>query len=337
MAKPFVSFCFSTFNRPVFLKSTLTQLMMQTFKDFEVIISDNDPEESGRTIASSMNDSRIRYFANGENLGMKKSYNKSLERSSGEFIVMIADDDPVYPDMLSTLHGLQQSHPGFGMYMGGCDWYCMDHKLGKLYNLKVGTNSCLSNDHNIGDILVFNPSEFIKKIFSFSIFPHYLWSTCMVKREILVQLGGVPEYGTAFLGDYAYMAISSSVSGCVVINKSLGCQTLHDENFGRNQSDQVGIAVKNFPLFLKNKISHLPEWPDIEKNIRQFVGLWAVSHLSFLYKYSGKVGRVENNFTLVEKDVFNDVFARKFKTKYYLKTRFPAIHDGIVQIKKRFK
>src|ERR1044072_1080011 len=90
---PKVSFCFTTFKRHDYLQSTLQSVKNQTFPDFEVIVSDNDPEQSGKQIVESF-DARFKYFPNNENLGMKKSFNKSLERSSGEFIVMIADDDP---------------------------------------------------------------------------------------------------------------------------------------------------------------------------------------------------------------------------------------------------
>src|SRR6185436_6094647 len=105
--KPFASFCFSTYRRPSYLRSTLEKILLQTFTDFEVIVSDNDENESAKEIVNSFHDQRLKYFPNGENLGMKKSYNKSLERSSGSYIIMIADDDPVYPEMLQTLYNLQ--------------------------------------------------------------------------------------------------------------------------------------------------------------------------------------------------------------------------------------
>src|SRR6185369_8136549 len=193
----------------------------QTNNDFEVIVSDNDVEESGRPVVESFNDPRFKYFPNGENLGMKRSFNKSVERSSGEFIVMIADDDPAYPQMLESLFQLKSDYPGYGMYLGGCDWFCLSHDVGKLYNFKVGTNSCLSNLHDVGYVQAYSADEFLKKLFSFAIFPHYLWSTCIVKKEVLVEKGGVPEYGTPFLGDYAYLSTMGSHSGCVILNTSL--------------------------------------------------------------------------------------------------------------------
>jgi glycosyltransferase involved in cell wall biosynthesis len=310
---------------------------MQTFTDFEAIISDNDPEESGRIVVESLNDPRFRYFPNMENLGMKKSFNKSLERSSSEFIIMIADDDPVYPDMLQTLYDLQLKQPGFGMYLGGCDWFCTQPEVGKLYGFNVGTNSCLSNLHEVGYVKSFQPAEFLQELFNLSIFPHYLWSTAIVKRDLLVNIGGVPEYGTPFLGDYAYMGSLGAQNGCVIINKSLGCQTLHDENFGRNQNEQIIIAATNFPTYLESKAGHLPEWPLIKKRVHRFTALWVVSHMNFLYNYYKKTGKEPRGFAQAEKEVFALPYMREYKTKYLLKKKVPAIHNLLVRIKKQWR
>lgn len=331
----YASFCFSTYKRPGYLRSTLESIRRQTYRDFEVIVSDNDVEESGRSVVEEMNDPRFKYFPNGENLGMKRSFNKSLERASGEYIVMIADDDPVYPDMLMTLNQLQQEFPGYGMYLGGCDWFCTSHKTGKLYNFRVGTNSCLSNDHDLNYKQVFAAGEFLKQLFSFGIFPHYLWSTAIVKRDVLIAQGGVPEYGTPFLGDYAYMSTVASHSGCVIINRSLGCQTLHDENFGRSQNEQIAVAAANFPAFIESKASHVPEWPGIKKIMLRFTALWVVSHMTFLHEYYKKTGTPDRSLLDAEKNVFRLTFMKKYKIKYFLKKKFPGIHGLIVSVKKK--
>lgn len=329
---PFVSFCLTTYKRHDHLQATLESIRQQSFTDFEVIVSDNDPEGSGRIVVEGFSDLRFKYFANLENLGMKKSFNKSLERSSGEFIVMIADDDPVYPDMLETLINLKNKFPGYGMYLGGCDLFCTHHEVGKLYGLKVGTNSCLSSDFDLNYIKVFKPFEFLKDLFSFNIFPHYLWSTGMVSREVLIQKGGVPDYGTPFLGDYAYLSIMGSHSGCVIINKSLGCQTIHNENFGRNQNEQLPIVVKNFPDYLYDKLSHMSEWDTVNLMILRFVGLWVTGHMAFLYHY----GKTNNEFNLKslkqsEKKVFQIGYMKKYRIKFFLKKHFPLIHDFSVK------
>jgi glycosyltransferase involved in cell wall biosynthesis len=332
--KPFASFCFSTFKRPHFLKATLESILLQKFSDYEVIVSDNDVEQSGRDIVEAFNDTRFKYFANEENLGMKRSFNKSLDRSTGSFIIMIADDDPVYPDMLGTLFELHQKFPGYGMYLGGCDWFCKSQSVGKMYGFKVGTNSCLSNEHDIDYCKAFSPNEFLKELFSFGIFPHYLWSTAIVKRDILQLAGGVPEYGTPFLGDYAYMATVGAYSGCVIINRSLGCQTLHDENFGRNQNEQIVVAAKNFPAFIESKASHLDDWQTIKEKMLRFTALWIISHLSFLNNYYRILNLDRTSIKHAEKQVFKIGYVKQFRLKYTLKKNFPSIHNYLVRLKK---
>ncbi len=333
-SSPLVSFCFTTFKRAGYLRDTLMSIQNQTFKDYEVIVSDNDPEASGKEVVESFNIDKFKYYVNEENLGMKKSFNKSLERSSGEYIVMIADDDPVYPDMLETLMNLKSEYPDYGMYLGGCDWFCTHHEVAKLYGLKVGTNSCLSNNHDLNFTAAFKPGEFVQNLFTFKIFPHYLWSTGMVKREILIESGGVPDYGTPFLGDYAYMSIMGSNAGCVIINKSLGCQTLHNENFGRNQNEQLVTAAKNFPLYLASKMSHLKDWPIINKQIKNFVGVWLVSHLAFLHKYADDKGE---SLSVAEKEIFAIDYMRSYRLKYFIKRRFPILHDQLVSVKNKWR
>ena len=237
---------------------------------------------------------------------------------------------PYYPDMLETLVALKNRYPGYGMYLGGCDWFCTHHEVAKLYGFKVGTNTCLSNNHDLNYTETFEGGKFVQNLFTFKIFPYYLWSTGMVKREILIERGGVPDYGTPFLGDYAYMSIMGSYSGCVIINKSLGCQTLHNENFGRNQNEQLVIAVKNFPEYLASKISYLKDWPVIEQQVQNFVGMWIISHLAFLHKYGENKSA---SLAKAEREIFAIGFMRKHKLKYFIKRRFPVLHHQLVILK----
>jgi GT2 family glycosyltransferase len=46
--KAWVSFCMSTYMRPILLEKTLRSILSQTFTDFEVVISDNDPKGSAQ-------------------------------------------------------------------------------------------------------------------------------------------------------------------------------------------------------------------------------------------------------------------------------------------------
>ena len=337
MNQPLVSFCMSTYKRGTVLTQTLKSIQQQTSQNFEVIITDNDPEQTGKAYVQVLDDARFKYYPNEQNLGMKPSFNRALHLASGEFIVMIADDDPVYPDMLQTLLQLKEQHPGYGMYMGGCDWFCEAHEVARLYKMKVGTNSCLSNQIDLNEIRIYDTSSFLKTLFSFGLFSHYLWSTCMVKKELLIKMGGVPDYGTAFLGDYAYMSISSASNGCVIINKSLGQQTLHKENFGRKQNDQLPILASNFIPFLTEKLGHVNDWDQIRKLITHFFGAWITGHMAFLYQYNKDHHIEDPSFRDAEEKVLQYPAVKPFLTKYKIKKRYPVLHDNIVIVKSLLK
>jgi glycosyltransferase involved in cell wall biosynthesis len=335
-AKPKVSFCFTTFKRFDYLKKTLESVRNQTFQGFEVVVSDNDPEQSSKIIVEGF-DSRFKYFPNNENLGMKKSFNKSLERSTGEFIVMIADDDPVYPDMLQTLLDLAETYPNHGMYLGGCNWFCTDPDLADFYNCKVGVNSCLAHAY-IDEVREFTAEEFLMNFFNFKIFPNYLWTCAIVRRDVMIGMGGVPDYGTAFLGDYAYMSTMGGHSGCVTINRALGHQTLHGQNFGRAQNEQLVIVGPNFLNYVSSKLSHLKGWPIIKKQMEHFVAVWLVRHVAFLKVYSKQNNDWKNLQELkdCESKIFKISFMKPYRFKYYLLTNFPSLHNEAVKWKKKW-
>jgi hypothetical protein len=223
------------------------------------------------------------------------------------------------------------------MYLGGCNWFCTHPEIANLYKLKVGTNSCLAAAP-VGTVWTFSASEFLKNFFNFGIFPSYLWSTGMVRRSILTSKGGVPDYDTAFLGDYAYLSIMASDSGCVVINTALGHQTIHDQNFGRNQNEQIATAATNFIAYVSQKIKNVAGWEIIEKDMRRFVSLWVVTHLAFLKRYYEITGNAEGiDLKKYEQEIFALPEMKDYKLKYYLKTRIPGLHDLIVRYKRSTK
>jgi hypothetical protein len=155
----------------------------------------------------------------------------------------------------------------------------------------------------------------------------------------MIKMGGVPDYGTAFLGDYAYMSIMGGHSGCATINKALGHQTLHKQNFGRAQNEQLITAGPNFIDYVSKRLSHLENWAAIKKNMEHFVAVWLVRHLAFLKAYSKHTNDVESMREIrdCEKQIFNIDFMKPYKIKYILLDQFPWLHDKVVEWKRKLK
>lgn len=334
---PWVSFCMSTFKRPEFLKKALNIIQQQTFDNFEVIVSDNDPDGSGKEIVESLEDGRFKYFHNGINLGMVKSFNKSIERSSADYIVMITDDDPVYPEMLATLYSLYMQYPGYGVYHGGCDVIYFNPEMAFSCRGKVGTNSCLSNEFPIGHIKTYSKEDFPPAFLKNSVNNYMLWSVGIVKKQILHDIGGIPDFGTPFMSDLAYTLLICSHSGVVVINTSLGAQTVHGSNFGYTQSDKFEGYYKTaegFYSWILDRMSNRPDWENLRPEIEKYIARWMVGYGVSIKKHLKLHNQSLSELNTVLKRIFRIKYISKWRWKYYISAYLPNTFEFLLKLKK---
>jgi glycosyltransferase involved in cell wall biosynthesis len=330
---PWASFCIATYRRPSFLRATLHSLIQQTLPDFEVIVSDNDPQGSSRTIIEEIDDRRVRYSCNSENVGMVKNFNRALAQARGEYVVMVSDDDPIYPEMLDTLSALSGAYPGYGAYYGACDVRAIDADLAKFYGLAVGNNPALASAVPLRVVRVFSAEDFPSAYFSHQIFPYVLWSTGIVKRQIALEIGGFPDYGSAFLTDFTYLALAGSHSGCATINTPLGCQTVHEANFGRKEFAELETALRGSYAYVTARMSQRDDWYVIQPQFEKFLGGWMVGHLLFLRRYFKfhHLNGHELNASL--RPLFEPPYMRSFYWKYLLLAYTPIVFKGLQRVK----
>lgn len=94
--QPLVSVGIPTYNRPEGLRRTLGCIIQQTYKNLEIIVSDNcssNPEVEKVVNEFIKKDLRIRYFRQSENFGPGNNFNFLLENATGEYFMWAADDD----------------------------------------------------------------------------------------------------------------------------------------------------------------------------------------------------------------------------------------------------
>lgn len=331
-----VTFCMTTYKRPDFLRNQLRSLLKQTFTNFQIIISDNDSEASGEKVVQEINDPRIHYECNESNLGMIKSFNRSLHKATTEYVVMITDDDPVYPEMLETLNGLSVSHPGYGIYYGGCDIMCMNPEVARSSRLKVGTNSCLAN-LPVGTIRMYNGKEFPLAYFEGKTGSNILWSTGIVKRKIALAIGGLPDFGAPYNADFAYIVLTGAQEGALLLNTSLGCQVVHGQNYGFTEGDFEKFYITP-EAFYNSIVSNLPGDVDLnklKKTLQTYIARWVVEYAVSIKKFLRDRKMSEKEFDVYANKTFKIPYIKKWKLKYLLALNFPNIFELSIQIKKR--
>ena len=92
---PRLSIGLPVYNGQHLLARALDSLLAQTFRDFEIIISDNASSDSTPQIcrAYARRDRRIRYVRNSRNLGAIANFNRVFELSRAPLFKWAAHDD----------------------------------------------------------------------------------------------------------------------------------------------------------------------------------------------------------------------------------------------------
>jgi glycosyltransferase involved in cell wall biosynthesis len=112
--QPLVSVGIPTFNRPEGLARVLHCIQKQTYRNIEVIVSDNcTPGEAVNQLMNSMvsNDGRFHYFRQDKNIGAIPNFEFVLQKSNGEYFFWTADDDLCEENFIERIVAVLEKSP----------------------------------------------------------------------------------------------------------------------------------------------------------------------------------------------------------------------------------
>lgn len=91
---PLVSICIPTYKQTEYLKKCLESVLAQDFKDFELIISDDTPDDTIELfIKSVLGNFPYTYFRNSPSLGTPENWNAAIKKAKGKYIKIMHHDD----------------------------------------------------------------------------------------------------------------------------------------------------------------------------------------------------------------------------------------------------
>lgn len=114
-----ISVVIPLYNKAHTIANTLSTVIKQTYKDFEIIIVNDGSTDNGvEVIQQHFTDNRIRII-NQNNSGVSAARNKGVEESKGEWIAFLDGDDEWHPEYLDYVYNVIRKYPHCGMICSG--------------------------------------------------------------------------------------------------------------------------------------------------------------------------------------------------------------------------
>ena len=109
-----------TRNRVEYLRYAIESVRRQDYDDWELIVSDNFSEDDIEGFVASLRDDRIRYFRTEAFISVTANWNNALSKATGDYVVMLGDDDCLMPHYFARMLSLIEGYDGPEMvYTGG--------------------------------------------------------------------------------------------------------------------------------------------------------------------------------------------------------------------------
>ena len=95
-----------TRERLELLRHAVESVRLQDDADWEVVISDNVSSQDVAGYVAALGDARVRYSRTDKLLPVTENWNRALELSQGEYLIMLGDDDALLPGCLRSARAL---------------------------------------------------------------------------------------------------------------------------------------------------------------------------------------------------------------------------------------
>ena len=167
---PKVSVIIPTYNRAHFLTAAIDSVLAQTYKDYEILVVDDGSTDQSVDGIKRYGD-KVRYIYQ-ENEGPPGAMNTGVENTTGEYYVVLGNDDMLMPDMLERQLAVMENDPELAFVCSGT--YFIDE------NGKITETS--------------NDGRYREKSFKSLLSSNFVWHlTTVVRRSMADEVGHFDE------------------------------------------------------------------------------------------------------------------------------------------------
>lgn len=90
---PLVSICMPLWNKEAYIGEALSSCLNQTYKNIEVLVSNNCSTDKSLEIIAAFNDPRVKVYTNPQNMGGMYNFRKVFTYATGKYMTYLSADD----------------------------------------------------------------------------------------------------------------------------------------------------------------------------------------------------------------------------------------------------
>ncbi len=159
---PFISICIPAYKHVDFLKRLLDSILTQTYKDFEIVITDDSPDDSvEKMLQTYFSKNEIRYYKNQQPLGTPENWNEAIRKAIGKWIKIMHNDDWfASDDSLQLFFDAVQQNPNADFFFSAFQNVEVASEKKEVVKLSLSDKAFLKSNpyHLLKKVYIGNPS-----------------------------------------------------------------------------------------------------------------------------------------------------------------------------------
>ncbi|OLE56249.1 MAG: hypothetical protein AUI36_16305, partial [Cyanobacteria bacterium 13_1_40CM_2_61_4] len=240
---PGISIVLPVYNGERYLQEAFDSVRSQSYEDYELLVWDDDSNDSSGEIIAKNKDVKVRSFSNETNIGLFGTLNLAIREARGELVRLLSQDDVLKPHCLEAEARFHGQHPEVAM-------------AHSLYDVVDESSTVIIPAGKPEQPAVFSPEFAAQMMFYYGCLPGNI-SNVSLKRSIFDRVGLFRE-DLVIAGDFEmWVRIAEEQSTLGYIEQSLLFVRAHPGQLSNRRGSYVIAMQEEQPLY-ERLMSQLP-------------------------------------------------------------------------------
>jgi len=269
-----VTVAIPVFERVEYLPGALESVRRQDYPDVELIVSDNGRSPALPDLVEREYGKPFRFRRNAVTVPMATHFNQLVDAASGEYFVLLSDDDEISPTYLSTLVARLERNPAAAL------------ALSRVEAIDESGRRTASSDDMPRPPAVMTGSSFVR---AWCLYQHKFICLCtsLFRTADVRAVGGYPSFASGHGIDNA-LVVKLCLAGPVVYAADCTFRyRIHEASYGRSAScAELASGSREFLRFLETDphlrriaIAHPRMWAEtkgllVRMTYRNYLARW---------------------------------------------------------------